>query len=49
MTGGAVEYAILLPDSYSPEGERLPPGLLLRGAGGDREQLARFRPQIREM
>ena len=49
VTAGAVEYAILLPDSYSPNGKRLPLLLLLHGAGGDREQLARLEPQISEM
>ena len=49
VSAGSVEYAILLPDSYSPDGERLPLLLLLHGAGGDREQLARFEPQISEM
>ena len=49
VTAGAVEYAILLPDGYSPDGDRLPLLLLLHGAGGDREQLARFEPQISEM
>ena len=49
VTAGAVEYAILLPDGYSSGGDRLPLLLLLHGAGGDREQLARFEPQIREM
>ena len=46
VSAGAVEFAVLLPDGYSPDGERLPLLLLLHGAGGDREQLARFEPQI---
>ena len=49
VSAGAVEYAILLPDSYSPDGERFPLLLLLHGAGGDREQIARIEPQISEM
>ena len=49
VSAGAVEYAILLPDSYSPDGERFPLLLLLHGAGGDREQIARTEPQISEM
>ena len=46
VTAGGVEYAILLPDGYSPDGARLPLLLLLHGAGGDREHLARLAPQI---
>ncbi|MXY68828.1 MAG: alpha/beta hydrolase fold domain-containing protein [Acidobacteriia bacterium] len=49
VSAGAVEYAILLPDSYSPDGERFPLLLLLHGAGGDREKIARIEPQISEM
>ena len=49
VSAGAVEYTVLLPDGYSPDSERLPLLLLLHGAGGDREQLARFEPQISEM
>ncbi len=49
VTAGAVEYAVLFPDEYSPDGERLPLVLMLHGAGGDREQLARFQLQIGEM
>ncbi len=49
VSAGAVEYAILLPDSYSPDVERLPLLLLLHGAGGDREKIARIEPQISEM
>ncbi len=49
VSAGTVEYAVLLPDGYSPDAERLPLLLLLHGAGGDREQLVRFEPQITEM
>ena len=49
VSAGAVEYAILLPDSYSPDGERFPLLLLLHGAGGDREKIARIEPQVSEM
>ena len=49
VAAGSVDYAVLLPEGYSPDGERLPLVLMLHGAGGDREQLARFAPQIREM
>ena len=49
VSAGAVEYAILLPDGYSPDGERFPLLLLLHGAGGDREKIARTEPQIAEM
>ena len=49
VAAGSVDYAVLLPDGFSPDGERLPLVLMLHGAGADREQLARFAPQIREM
>ncbi len=49
VSAGAVEYAVLLPEGYSSDGEPLPLLLLLHGAGGDREQIARFAPQITEM
>ena len=49
VTAGAVEYAVLLPDDYAPDGERLPLVLMLHGAGGDREQLAKFQAQVEEM
>ncbi len=49
VTAGAVEYAVLVPDDYAPDGERLPLVLMLHGAGGDREQLARFQAQVEEM
>lgn len=49
VSAGIVEYAVLLPDGYSPDGERLPLLLLLHGAGGDRERLAQLEPQISEM
>ena len=49
VAAGSVDYAVLLPDGYSLDGERLPLVLMLHGASGDREQLARFEPQIREM
>lgn len=49
VSAGAVEYAILLPDSYSSDGERFPLLLLLHGAGGDREKIARIEPQVSEM
>lgn len=49
VAAGSVEYAVLLPEGYSEDGERHPFLLMLHGAGGDREQLARFAPQIREM
>ena len=49
VSAGAVEYAILLPDGYSPDGERFPLVLLLHGAGGDREKIARIEPEIAEL
>ena len=49
VEAGAVEYAVLLPDGYDPGGARLPLVLMLHGSGGDREQLARFQPQIQAM
>ena len=49
VTAGAVEYAVLLPDDYSSDSEPLPLLLLLHGSGGNREQIARFAPQITEM
>jgi len=49
VSAGKIEYAILLPHSYSPSGGRFPLLLLLHGAGGDREQIARFEPQISRM
>ena len=49
VEAGAVEYAVLLPDSYDPDGARLPLVLMLHGASGDREQLARFQPQVQAM
>lgn len=49
VTAGAVEFAVLLPDDYQEGEERLPLTLMLHGAGGDREQLARFQPQIEAM
>ena len=49
VTAGSVEYAVLLPDDYKPNGDRLPFLLMLHGSGGDREQLARFQPQIDAM
>lgn len=49
VSAGAVEYAMLLPDDYADAGERLPLLLLLHGAGGDREKIARIEPQISEM
>ena len=48
VAAGSVDYAVLLPDGYSQDVD-LPLVLMLHGAGGDREQLARFAPQIREM
>ncbi|MDE0125030.1 MAG: alpha/beta hydrolase-fold protein [Bryobacterales bacterium] len=49
VAAGSVDYAVLLPEGYFQDAERLPLVLMLHGAGGDREQLARFAPQIREM
>lgn len=49
VAAGSVDYAVLLPERYSQNVERLPLVLMLHGAGGDREQLARFAVQIREM
>ena len=49
VTAGSVEFAILLPDGYAPDGEALPLLLLLHGGGGDREHLSRLAPQISEM
>ena len=49
VSAGAVEYAILLPDGYSADGERFPLLLLLHGAGGDREKIARIEPEIAEL
>ena len=49
VEAGAVEYAVLLPDGYDPDGARLPLVLMLHSASGDREQLARFQPQIQAM
>ena len=46
VTAGFVEYGVLLPDDYDPDGERIPFLLLLHGSGGDREQLVRFQSQI---
>lgn len=46
VESGSVEYAALLPDEYAPEGPRLPLLLMLHGAGGDREQIARFRSRV---
>ena len=40
-SAGAVKYAVLLPDDYEADGERLPLWLMLHGSGGDREQFAR--------
>ena len=49
VSAGSVDYGILLPDDYEQEGKRLPLVLMLHGAGGDREQLARFQDQIDRM
>lgn len=49
LVSSPAEYAVLLPDGYDAEGERLPLLLLLHGAGSDREHLDRVRPQIEEM
>lgn len=49
VSADSVEYGVLLPDGYSKDGGRLPLVLMLHGAGGDREELARFEPQIRQM
>jgi acetyl esterase/lipase/enterochelin esterase-like enzyme len=49
VEGGTLEYAVLLPDSYDTNGAELPLLLMLHGAGGDREQLVRFQPQIEAM
>lgn len=46
VQSGSVEYAVLLPDGYAAEGPRLPLLLMLHGAGGDREQIARFQSQV---
>ena len=44
-----MEYAVLLPDSYGSKGVELPLLLMLHGASGNREQIARFEPQIEAM
>ena len=49
VEAGTVEYAVLLPDRYDSNGTDLPLLLMLHGAGGDREQIARFQPQIQAM
>ena len=49
VEAGAVEYAVLLPDSYGRNGSELPLLLMLHSASGNREQLARFQPQIQAM
>jgi S-formylglutathione hydrolase len=49
VEAGAVEYAVLLPDSYDRNGSELPLLLMLHSASGNREQLARFQPQIQAM
>lgn len=49
VEAGAVEYAVLLPDGYDPEGSNLPLVLMLHGSGGDREQMVRFQAQIQAM
>ncbi len=49
VEAGAVEYSVLLPDSYDSNGTELPLLLMLHGAGGNREQIARFQPQIQAM
>lgn len=49
VEAGAVEYAVLLPDSYDRGGAELPLLLMLHSASGNREQLARFQPQIQAM
>ncbi len=46
VSAGKVEYGVLVHDDYEASGERLPLVLMLHGAGGDREQLARFESQI---
>ena len=49
VESGSVEYAVLLPDQYASGDRRLPLLLMLHGAGGDREQIARFQSQVDEM
>lgn len=49
VESGSVEYAVLLPDEYASGEGRLPLLLMLHGAGGDREQLVRFRSQVDQM
>ena len=49
VSAGAVEYAILLPDGYAADSERFPLLLMLHGAGGNREKIARLEPEISEM
>lgn len=49
VSAGSVDYAVLLPDRRPADGGPLPLVLMLHGAGGDREVLARFKPQIRRM
>ena len=49
VSAGSVDYAALLPDGHPEDGDPLPLVLMLHGAGGDREVLARFEPQIRRM
>ncbi len=46
IPGGSVEYAVLLPDGYSNQGEPLPLLLMLHGGGGNREEIPRWQPQI---
>ncbi len=48
-SAGSIDNAVLLPDRYFRDGGRLPLALMLHGAAGDREHLARFKPQIRKM
>lgn len=49
IQSGSVDFAVLLPDEHASEGPRLPLLLMLHGAGGDREQIARFQSQVDEM
>ena len=46
---GPVEYAVLLPDGYDPDGDPLPLLLNLHGRGGDSEFLRRRQPIFDEL
>ena len=46
LVSGPVEFAVLLPNEYREDGDRLPLLLSLHGAGGNREALARQQQAI---